>query len=204
MPAGVTEKELHAFLMSVRPVNAPPLEMANYCEQDWRRFVYTLDLVHYLTGNCLELGSNPYFTTTLLKSFTPLNLTLANYFGPAYGPKGVQQIVYQDLQTGRSSTQDLEYYHFSIEAEPFPFPSQSFDVVLFCEILEHLQVDPSAALREIRRVLKDGGTLVLTTPNVNRLENVARMISGANIYDPYSGYAMARMAGITASTTSMS
>ena len=28
----------------------------------------------------------------------------------------------------------------------------------------------------------------MTTPNVARLENVARLISGTNIYDPYSGY----------------
>lgn len=28
----------------------------------------------------------------------------------------------------------------------------------------------------------------MSTPNVNRLENVAKMIAGANIYDPYSGY----------------
>ena len=174
--------------MSVRPINAPPLEMANYCEQDWRRFVYTLGLVEPLTGNCLELGSNPYFTSTLLKFFTELKLTMANYFSPEHGPKGVQRIIYQELTTGKPETQDLEYYHFSIEAEPFPFPSRSFDVVLFCEILEHLQLDPAAALREIHRVLKDGGTLVLTTPNVSRLENVGRMIAGANMYDPYSGY----------------
>ena len=37
-------------------------------------------------------------------------------------------------------------------------------------------------------MLKTGGTLVLTKPNVARLENVARLIRGANIYDPYSGY----------------
>lgn len=30
--------------------------------------------------------------------------------------------------------------------------------------------------------------MILTTPNVARLENVARMIAGANIYDSYSGY----------------
>lgn len=43
-------------------------------------------------------------------------------------------------------------------------------------------------MREIKRVLKPNGTLILTTPNVARLENVTRLISGANIYDPYSGY----------------
>jgi SAM-dependent methyltransferase len=43
-------------------------------------------------------------------------------------------------------------------------------------------------LREIKRVLKPSGHLILTTPNVSRLENVCRMIAGVNIYDPYSGY----------------
>ena len=33
-----------------------------------------------------------------------------------------------------------------------------------------------------------GGTLVLSTPNVARLENIAALVAGANIYDPYSGY----------------
>jgi 2-polyprenyl-3-methyl-5-hydroxy-6-metoxy-1,4-benzoquinol methylase len=43
-------------------------------------------------------------------------------------------------------------------------------------------------LKEIKRVLKPNGILILTTPNVSRLENVSKMISGENIYDPYSGY----------------
>jgi hypothetical protein len=30
--------------------------------------------------------------------------------------------------------------------------------------------------------------LILTTPNVARLENRARLLAGENIYDPYSGY----------------
>lgn len=61
-------------------------------------------------------------------------------------------------------------------------------MVIFAEIIEHLLNDPCKVLREINRVLKPNGTLILTTPNVARLENVARLISGTNIYDPYSGY----------------
>ena len=83
---------------------------------------------------------------------------------------------------------DLTYSHFNIEEDVFPFDSESLDIVLFCEIIEHLLNDLCAVLRQINRVLRDDGTLVLTTPNVNRLKNVARMIVGSNLYDPYSGY----------------
>jgi SAM-dependent methyltransferase len=49
-------------------------------------------------------------------------------------------------------------------AEHLPFASDSFDVVLMLEVIEHTYSDV-AALAEIRRVLKVGGTLVLSTPN---------------------------------------
>jgi SAM-dependent methyltransferase len=83
---------------------------------------------------------------------------------------------------------ELASRHFNVEDEPFPFPAATFTAVLFCEIIEHLLRDPVSVLAEIKRVLQPGGVLVLTTPNVNRLENVVRMIGGANLYDPYSGY----------------
>lgn len=47
-----------------------------------------------------------------------------------------------------------------------PFKSASFDTVIFLEVIEHLEKAVQVeALEEIARVLKDGGTIVLTTPN---------------------------------------
>jgi SAM-dependent methyltransferase len=77
---------------------------------------------------------------------------------------------------------------FNAEEDDFPFDPRSVDVVLFCEILEHLLMDPVAVLRRIHRVLKPGGLLVLTTPNVLRIENVLALVNGANIFDQYSGF----------------
>src|SRR5512147_2146706 len=49
-----------------------------------------------------------------------------------------------------------------------PFSDGEFDAVVFIEVLEHL-TNPWQALAEIRRVLRPGGWLLLTTPNVTNL-----------------------------------
>jgi 2-polyprenyl-3-methyl-5-hydroxy-6-metoxy-1,4-benzoquinol methylase len=47
---------------------------------------------------------------------------------------------------------------------PFQTPSDSFDVVVSFQVIEHIK-DDVAYLREIHRVLKPGGVALLTTPN---------------------------------------
>ncbi len=46
-----------------------------------------------------------------------------------------------------------------------PFGSDSFDNLLCLEVIEHV-CDPTAALAELHRVLKDGGHLYLTSPQM--------------------------------------
>jgi SAM-dependent methyltransferase len=138
------------------------------------------------TGRCLELGANPYFTTYLLDGHTRLELTLANYYGH-YG-KTTETVSFIAPGGSRRLEVTRQSLMFNVEEDLFPFDDDSFDAVLFCEMLEHLLMDPMTALRQIHRVLKPEGILVLTTPNVNRLDNVLAMVNGANIYDPYSGF----------------
>ncbi len=52
--------------------------------------------------------------------------------------------------------------------ERLPFPDRSFDVVLLCEVLEHV-AHPDRAVAEAARLLAAGGLLVATTPNGDRL-----------------------------------
>jgi SAM-dependent methyltransferase len=59
--------------------------------------------------------------------------------------------------------------------------SDSIDIVLFCEIIEHLTFNPIPMWKEIYRVMKPGGKIIVTTPNANfwfRLaDNVDRILS---------------------------
>ena len=140
-----------------------------------------------MRGECLELGANPYFTTLLLDKYTDLSLTLTNFYGETAAETTTETLRYRS-SSGEVVEQAVLSHLVNVEQEPFPFEDGSFDVVLFCEVIEHLLMDPLAALREINRVLRTGGRLVLTTPNVNRLDNVMSMVAGENIYDPYSGH----------------
>ena len=184
----MSEQQLFDFVTSIRVQDAPESEMRAYGTQDFRRFVHTWSLASDIKGKCLELGGNPYFTTMLLKKFTDLDISLANYFGHENNGEYVQTVDYLELNSGEKKSERLTFQHFNIENHCFPYAAGEFDVVIFAEIIEHLLNDPCKVMREIKRVLKPNGTLILTTPNVARLENITRMISGTNIYDPYSGY----------------
>jgi SAM-dependent methyltransferase len=73
-----------------------------------------------------------------------------------------------------------------VEREPFPLPTASIDAVLFCELFEHLHLNPFHTLKEIFRVLRPGGPLVLTTPNLRRVETLSRLWHGWGTQPPVS------------------
>ena len=67
---------------------------------------------------------------------------------------------------------DLEYPR-ALKA----IPDDTFDIVLFTEVIEHLAFNPVAMWREIYRVMKPGARIVVTTPNYYALRTRARQWS---------------------------
>ncbi len=153
-----------------------------WVEANLRRFLRTLSLVP--PGNagqrCLEIGSMPYTFTLLMKKFRPYELTLVDYY-PLAEPEHCETV---RLPTFNEQHQFVSHVG-DIERDELPFPAQSFDGVLCCEVLEHLTVDPVAMLAEIHRLLKPGGWFILTTPHVANLSNILHLVHGRNIYGRY-------------------
>jgi len=69
-----------------------------------------------------------------------------------------------EMARARATTHGVAVDFRAENAQALPFSSESFDTVFSCECLEHLP-DPAQALREMARVLRRGGQLVLTTEN---------------------------------------
>lgn len=73
----------------------------------------------------------------------------------------------------------LHALRLDVEVEVLPFPEESFDVVVAAELIEHIY-DIDRFLEEIRRMLKNGGFLVLTTPNLASLGRRRLLLVGRN------------------------
>lgn len=73
----------------------------------------------------------------------------------------------------------------ALSKERIHIADESFDFVIFSEVLEHLRISPLRALREVHRVLKPGGMMLLTTPNIGYLRNIAHLMTGKNILQPF-------------------
>ena len=68
--------------------------------------------------------------------------------------------------------------HFDAEKDHFPYPDGHFATVLCCELIEHLFEDPMHMMSEVNRILRLGGHVVLTTPNIAALRGISAILQG--------------------------
>jgi O-antigen biosynthesis protein len=88
-------------------------------------------------------------------------------------------------RAGRRLGPDVELVEIEPDRE-LPLEDSQFDLVLCAETLEHVR-DTQLFLSEMRRVLRPGGTLAVTTPAHNRLTGLRILVRGFdNGFDPLS------------------
>jgi SAM-dependent methyltransferase len=89
------------------------------------------------------------------------------------------------LQLLHETRRKVETGRVNGDACALPFASGSFDLVISSECIEHT-LDPRQALREIHRVTRPGGRLLVTVPN--QVWHFSATIAHVFKLRPYEGY----------------
>lgn len=58
----------------------------------------------------------------------------------------------------------LHFNKIDLNKSLLPYKNDSFDIVVSMEVIEHIE-NPYSFIREVHRILKKGGTAIITTPN---------------------------------------
>lgn len=92
--------------------------------------------------------------------------------GRGYAVEGIE-INAANIERFRAVWPDIPFTQGDVER--LPYDDAAFDAVLSLGVVEHLIDGPERALADMHRVLKPGGTMILTVPDANlsfRLERV--------------------------------
>jgi SAM-dependent methyltransferase len=80
-----------------------------------------------------------------------------------------------DKFLGTRSNSGLNLVHLDLNEAALPLPDHQFDVAISIEGIEHLQSQWNF-VRNLFRVLKPGGTLIITTPNILNIRSWFRYL----------------------------
>ena len=134
-------------------------EETGYIDLHAERFGELFEAVHTYTkgrGRLLDVGTSPF--TALYRELFP-DLSLATLDRPtAMGGMSAAK--------AKRICGSTRHANADLNREPVPNSLGTFDMIVFCEIIEHLVVNPEQLLGELIGRLAPEGVLYLTTPNV--------------------------------------
>ena len=161
------------FQTYLRGLTSPFGGARSYLESHLVRLVKTLELTPpgAASDGVLEMGAYMQITPALAHL-----LGYGEVRGCYLGEPGKTDHVSVQTAEGREFACDIDL--FNAEKDAYPYENERFSTVLCCELLEHLYDDPMHLMAELNRILKPGGHLVLSTPNICSLRAVGAILLG--------------------------
>lgn len=131
-----------------------------YMKSHEPRYARTLTLLSRCNGHqALEIGATDFFQI-YLKNTSNFDEVWGTILSP-----NVEEKYYRKTFSAGGHEANNTIVSLNLEHELFPVSEGKFDLVLLCEVIEHMDIDPMFCLLEINRILKSNGALILTTPN---------------------------------------
>ena len=144
----------------------------DYLDRHGARQARTLAWLPERPGRLLDVGCFPGHTSLLAAS-------------RGWSVTGVSRIdgrFVSEAFVARMRRCGIEVVHADIERDVLPMEAATFDAVFFNEIVEHLPFNPFHALDQVWRVLKPGGRLVFSVPNLARFDHIWALLRGRSFY----------------------
>ena len=149
---------------------------SRYLDLHRHEYVRTVQDIHLHFSDALENGSAPR-VLEIGTFFGAVSIALKR-LGFSVTASDVPEYIEMPEQQQRFSQEGIETYALRLQDFLIDFPSETFDAVVMCEVLEHLNFNPLPLMKEINRVLRPGGLFYLSLPNMAKLKNRRRLLFG--------------------------
>jgi SAM-dependent methyltransferase len=127
-------------------------------------------------GVCLDIGTSP------------LTFVLPNFFQETHS------LDFTDVMSARCAEAGVRLYSGGLASHAgkvtAPVADNSYDCIVFLEVIEHLHLNPIDVISLLKGKLKPGGTLILSTPNMmcfgSRMKMLCNMKLSHFHYPPFA------------------
>ena len=141
-----------------------------YIKEHWARYINLLALLPPINRNTrlLEVGAS----------------ILSAHLHMTYGCQTT--VVYHELErewSARFSQLGITAFPVEMMRDPLPVKDDSFDLILFDEVMEHFPIHPAFVMRQLINKLAGPGELFFSVPNFATSEKRLRLLFGKNPQD---------------------
>ena len=137
------------------------------------RFARTIDIIYKSKpeGRLLEIGTSSLIPVALAELLPDLEVDVT-HFDKSLPVKSNITVTMNEV------SREVLAYAVDLEHELISADDSTYDHVICCEVLEHMEIDPMFMLSEVNRVSKVGASLLLTTPNICSSRALFKMSQG--------------------------
>jgi len=130
----------------------------------------------------LQLASNLIRKVERMIDLGCNNGGITQMFKEKLGVKEVYGVDIDEEAIFVAKQRGVKAYCLNLSEDKLPFPDEYFDLAISFEVIEHL-MNPDNMLREANRVLKKGGILLVSTPNLASWVNRIFFLFGYQLYN---------------------